>query len=354
MKRTSRLLGAASAIALVALSATPALAAGTTAGTDVTNTVSVSYQVGGVSQTAETDSDTFTVDRKVNLTVAEVGSAATIVSPGETLAVTTFQVTNLSNDTIDVALTSAQQTGGAGAFGGTDNFDVTGATIYVDTNSNGVYDDGVDQAVTYLDELAADASQTVFVVSTIPAGLATDDVATVILTGQAEAGGSTGSEGAVLTSAATNTSGVDTVLADGNGGLTGDANYDGIYKAADDYKVLTAALTVVKSSKIVSDPVNGTTNPKAIPGAVIEYCIAVSNAAGGTTASNITVTDVVPSDLTFVSGSIKLDGTLTGSVCNADGTAGGTYTAGTLTVSGTLSDITAGSSGTLVFQATID
>ena len=147
---------------------------------------------------------------------------------------------------------------------------------------------------------------------------------------------------------------MDTVLADGNGGLTGDANYDGIYKAADDYKVLTAALTVVKSSKIVSDPVNGTTNPKAIPGAVIEYCIAVSNAAGGTTASNITVTDVVPSDLTFVSGSIKLDGTLTGSVCNADGTAGGTYTAGTLTVSGTLSDITAGSSGTLVFQATID
>ncbi|MCP5396773.1 MAG: DUF11 domain-containing protein [Sphingomonadaceae bacterium] len=354
MKRTSRLLGAASAIALVALGATPALAAGTTAGTDITNTVSVSYQVGGVSQTAETDSDTFTVDRKVNLTVAEVGSAATIVSPGETLAVTTFQVTNLSNDTIDIGLAATQQTGGAAAFGGTDNFDVTSVTIYVDTNGNGTYDDGTDQAVTYLDELAADGTKTVFVVSSVPSGLATNDIATVILTGQAEAGGGAGSEGAVLTSAATNTSGVDTVLADGNGGLSGDADYDGLYSAADDYKVLTAALTVVKSSKIVSDPVNGTTNPKAIPGAVIEYCIAVSNAAGGTTATGITVTDVVPSDLTFVAGSIKLDGTLTGSVCNADGTAGGTYTAGTTTVSGTLSDIAAGSDGTLVFQATID
>ena len=129
MRNTVTLFGSAATVAVL-LAANPAYAAGTAAGLSVTNTVTVNYQVGGVSQTAQTASDTFTVDRKVNVTVAEVGTTTTTVSPGQSAAVTTFQVTNLSNATLDFALAVAQQTGGAGAHSNTDSFDATNLRIY--------------------------------------------------------------------------------------------------------------------------------------------------------------------------------------------------------------------------------
>ena len=83
MTRTVQLLASASVLAAAALAASPALAAGTAAGTTITNNVTLNYKVGGVDQTAVSASDSFTVDRKVMLTVAEAGSATTNVSPGE-------------------------------------------------------------------------------------------------------------------------------------------------------------------------------------------------------------------------------------------------------------------------------
>ncbi|MEM7688220.1 MAG: proprotein convertase P-domain-containing protein [Pseudomonadota bacterium] len=53
-----------------------------------------------------------------------------------------------------------------------------------------------------------------------------------------------------------------------------------------------ANLSVTKVSSLISDPVNGTTNPKAIPGAVVEYVISVSNSgAGATDANSVVITD---------------------------------------------------------------
>ena len=351
MTRTSKLLGAVSTAALVALSANPALAEGTDAGTAIQNTVSVTFDVGGVTQDpVASNTDEFLVDRVVNLTVEEVGDAATIVSPGSVQQVTTFTVTNLSNDTVDYALTAGQQSGGPSAFGGTDNFDVGNVTIYLD-DGDGVFDPATDQIVTYIDELAADTSATIFVVADVPLGQVTGDIATVTLTADSHEGGTVGSLGAELTTTATNTvDAVDTVLADGSG--SSDAPNDGAFSAVDDYSVLAAALSVLKTSRIVSDPVSGTSDPKAIPGAVIEYCIAVSNASGGATATNISVTDPLPANTTFEAGSILLDGTVTAGTCNADGTAGGSFD-GT-NVTGSLSDIAAGSTATLVFRAVID
>ena len=345
-----KLLCAAGSIACLAAGATPALADGTAAGSSIKNNVSVSYRVGGVPQTAETASDEFLVDRKVNVTVTELDGGATLVSPGALQQVTGFQVTNLSNDTLDLALTVDQQNGGAATFTGTDTFDTTNVTIYLD-DGDGVFDAG-DTVVTYLDELAADTSATVWVLSDIPLGQTTDEVATVVLTADAHEAGTVGSQGAELTTSATNTvNAVDTVLADGAGAT--DATNDGAFSATDDYRVLAAALSVVKTSRVVSDPVSGTTNPKAIPGATIEYCIAVSNAAGGATATNITVTDPVPANVTYVAASIFLNGTVDGGgICQADGTAGGSFD-GT-NVTGSLNDIAAGDTLTLVFQATID
>ncbi len=49
---------------------------------------------------------------------------------------------------------------------------------------------------------------------------------------------------------------------------------------------------------------------------------------------------------------IRLNGTVTGSSCNADGTSGGTYTNGI--VAGTLNDIVAGVTRTLVFRVGVN
>lgn len=354
MTRASHRLGAVSLLVLAGLAATPAYAAGTTAGSTITNTVQVNFQVGGVAQTAVSASDTFTVDRKVNVTVAEVGSTTTSVSPGQLAAVTTFTVTNLSNATLDFALTAAQQVGGAGAHSNTDNFDATNVKIYVDANANGVYDAGTDTLVTYLDELAADAAKTVFVVADIPVARVTNDVAAVTLTATGREGGTAASQGIALVQTATaNTASMDTVFADGAGAT--DASRDAAFSAKDDYTVLAAALSATKTSRVISDPLNGVTNPKMIPGAVVEYCIAVSNAAGSATATSVALTDILPAATTYqASFGILMNGTVTGPTCNADGVAGGAYNAGTTTVSGTLASVVAADTRTLVFRVTIN
>ena len=364
MLRSSKILATVSGVALCAV-ATPALAGGTQSGTSVQNNVSVSYQVGNNAQTAINATDTFTVDRKVNLTVVETGNVTTQVSPGQVNAVTAFTVTNTSNDTIDIDLSLAQQVGGAGAHNNTDTFNVNNTRIYRDVNDNGLFDEGVDTLVVgnFLDEVAQDVPIKLIVVSDIPVtkgnpatNLVTGDVAAVTLTGTALAGGSAGNKGAVLTQTnGANTAGVDTVFADAAGAT--DANRDGKSSAKDDYTVAAAALTAAKISRVISDPFNGTTNPKAIPGATVEYCISVSNAAGANgatnaTATNVVVTDPVPSDLTFTTGTIRLNGTVNGSgVCQAGTDTGGNFD-GT-TVSGQLDNIPAGQSRTLTFRAVI-
>ncbi|HEX5184060.1 MAG TPA: hypothetical protein VFW19_13045 [Allosphingosinicella sp.] len=347
-----RLLASASVLAGAALAVSPASAAGTTAGTTITNTVTVDYKVGGVSQNQVSASASFTVDRKINLTVAQIGSTTTSVSPGQTAAVTAFSVTNASNAPLDFALAVSQPSGGTAAHGGTDNFNVSNVKMYIDTNNNGVYDPGTDTQITFLDEVAADASKTVFVVADVPLGRSTGDVADVRLTATAAESGTAGSLGATVTqTAGANTAGMDTVFADTN--ANGNVAGDGAAFADDDYTVLAAALTATKTSLIISDPINGTTNPKMIPGAVVQYCIAVSNGAGSATASNVSLSDTLPAATTYLSSfGIKLNGTVTGSTCNADGTTGGAFASGV--VSGTLNDVTAGSTSTMVFRVTIN
>lgn len=73
------------------------------------------------------------------------------------------------------------------------------------------------------------------------------------------------------------------------------------------YSVEGAALTVTKTSAPISDPVSGATNPKAIPGAVVRYCILIAN-AGPATASSVTATDALPATLNYVAGSMRSGG----------------------------------------------
>lgn len=344
-------MAAASAGVFALMGAMPAFAAGTTAGSTITNSATLNYQVSGIPQTAINAGNNLIVDRKVLITVAENGTTTTSVTPGQTAAVTTFTVTNSSNAVLDLKLTAANLVGGTAPHTGTDGFDVTGTTLYVDTNANGVYNAGVDTAVTYLDEVAADATRTVFIVANIPTAALNAQIAAVSLTAQAEQGGVVAAEGAVLTqTAGADTAAMDTVFADAAG--TDDIARDGKHSARDDYTVSTAALTVAKLSRVISDPINNTTNPKMIPGATVEYCITVANGATAALASNVVITDAIPANTTYVSAfGVFEGGTVAASVCSG-GTATGTFATGTVT--GNLGTVAAAATETVYFRVTIN
>jgi uncharacterized repeat protein (TIGR01451 family) len=66
----------------------------------------------------------------------------------------------------------------------------------------------------------------------------------------------------------------------------------------------TTTLAVTKTSSVVSDPVNGTPNAKAIPGATVRYCIAVAN-SGTATATAVTIADPLPAGTSYIAGSLR-------------------------------------------------
>jgi uncharacterized repeat protein (TIGR01451 family) len=341
---------------LTVFGTTTAFAAGTTSGSVISNTATVNFSVGGVAQAPISNTpNTFTVDRRVVFRVDETAPiATTTVAPGQTAAVTTFTVSNTSNATMDFGLALTQAAGGTASHGGTDNFDVTAPVMYADTNGNGTYEPATDTTVlTFLDEVLADTSRTVFVVANIPAGRATGDVAGVTLTGQARDGGAGGTQGAVAANTAgPNTAGVDTVLADTAYDALNTAS-DGFGVARDDYTVSAAGLTITKVNRVLSDTFNTAANAKMIPGATIEYCLIIANATGSGTATGVSITDPVPSTLSIVPGSLRINGTATAGVCNANGVAGGTI-AGQNVSSGPLNNVAAGANVTIYFQAIIN
>jgi uncharacterized repeat protein (TIGR01451 family) len=159
------------------------------------------------------------------------------------------------------------------------------------------------------------------------------------------------------------TAGVDTVFADADG------VFDGIASDDDDYTVLAAALSALKGSTVTSAnyPITGATEFYNIPGATVEYCIAVTNAAGGADATSVTITDAVPTNTTFVPASIVIGGTATiddggtpgvpgddtlTSCDNSTGAPGGSFSGGNVTA--TLGTVTAGTTEIVTFRAVID
>ena len=69
------------------------------------------------------------------------------------------------------------------------------------------------------------------------------------------------------------------------------------------------SLSATKLSTVLSDPVNGGTFPKAIPGAVVEYCILITN-TGSATATSVVANDALPARFTYAPGTLR-----TGSNC---------------------------------------
>jgi len=69
-------------------------------------------------------------------------------------------------------------------------------------------------------------------------------------------------------------------------------------------RLSTAVLEIEKSSMVISDPVNGTSNPKAIPGAIVDYAITIRNVGRRSVdSSSIVIIDDMPPNMAFATGS---------------------------------------------------
>lgn len=365
------LLTGTAAAASIAGAPAEAQTAGTGAGTQITNTATASYTVNGTPRSTTSNEAKFVVDRKVNIAVASGQSGNTMVTLGQTGAVTTFVVTNKTNGTQDIVLQADQNVGVGG--GALDNFDVANAAVYADTNGNGRYDAGTDQAATYLDEVGPDQSRTVFIVADVPS----DDsqtYASVSLKATVAGGGAAGAQGSVLTPTPLNTANqqneVDIVFADDDSdGLVGaDTLRNGAARAYLEYemRVNSIAMAVAKSATVLSDGVS-VANPKALPGATVQYCITITNNSSSTAADTVTLTDVVPQNTSYIAGSIRAGGLGTNGVCllnafavNDDGSPtplspySGSYDATARKVTASVPQLNAGGSFAVSFQVTVN
>ena len=307
-----------------ALITTPAHAGGVKAGTLIENTASATYDGGAGPVTIPSNTITVKVDELLDVTVTSRDSGPVSAAPGS--AVLTFELTNTGNGPEAYTLTANPAVAG-------NDFDTTVNGIAVDTNGNGVYDPGVDEMLTgpaTTAAIAADASLTVFVLVTIPGGVADGDQSDVSLLAEAVTG--TGAPGTAFAGQG----------AGGGNAIVGSTGANAT--ATGSLSVGITDVDLIKSAT-VRDPFGGT---GIVPGATITYAIR-AEVRGSGSVSDLVVTDAAPADTTYVAGSLKLDGaTLTDA---ADADAGRSSTSG---ISVDLGTVSGGSSRTVTFQVTID
>jgi uncharacterized repeat protein (TIGR01451 family) len=264
-------------------------AVGAPAGTPISNTATATFDVGGTPLTANSLPTVVTVDEIIDVTVVEQNSPLA-VSPSDTNRVLTFLVTNTGNGTEDFALAVNSAIG-------TDDFDPAFVNVYLDANSNGSYDAGTDTLYqSGVNDPPLDANGTdsiaVFVLHNIPAspGVGDGDVGQISLTATAVT--VNGPAGTV--SGGNGDGGVDAVV----GTSTAQALDTG------DYVVASVSVALSKAWVIVNDPVFGT---QPVPGATIRYTITVSVTGAGT-ADNLLITDGIPANTSYVTGTLTLGG----------------------------------------------
>lgn len=271
------------------LMATTAHAIGTIAGTDVSNIATVTYGPAGNTTTDSSAPAVFTVDEVINMNVTALDAGANIdVIPGESSAVQAYQITNLGNGDESFNLQSSS----TGDFSPTSQIYyelVTPSTVF------GFNNDGTETLYGTLPSLDPDQEYYVYIVSNIPAGAVAGDTSTLQLD---------------VTSATADASGaaVGTVLPTGEiVAVTG-----GTTSGTTTFTVIPDPTTVVTISKTIDSvtaDVGGTTvTGQYIPGATVKYLISV--VVTGDPAEELTISDTLPSDITYVANTLvhQIDG----------------------------------------------
>ncbi len=308
----------------------PAWAAGTAAGTIIDNTAQVDFDIGGTSLTRNSNTVSITVDERIDVVVT-LQSPQVFVNAGEVDRSLLFTVSNTGNGDEVFRLAIDSNLGG-------DDFDPAPSVpaIYFDTDSSGDFSLG---DVAYVPgtndpQLAADESVNLLLVNGIPAAVVNGDVGRSELAATSVTG--SGAPGDVF--ANQGDGGVDAVI-----GTTG-----GIATDTGEYVVGDVVISIIKTV-VVADPFGGT---EAVPGATLTYTVTME-VTNSDTALNSVFTDPLPTNTSYVTSSISLNGGGLTDATDAD--------AGELDVSGVpmivvrLGDLTqADGVQTVSFQVTID
>lgn len=318
-------------------------AAGTTAGEVVSNTATISYSVNNVVQAPIASAAAlFTVDRKVDLTVTGNSNGSTVVpSSDHTVASNTLKyvLSNDGNDQQDFKVNVSHLS--------SDQFDAGEGTTTSPTTPQVCQFVIKDQAATpavigALKDIEAGAIQNSTIVT-----LAKDEKATIEVTCSMPnrpdvVDGDTSTlevlatavdgSGAIMqeTAGADQKDVIDVVLADGTGAAADGADRNAMHSAIETYEIDVPMLEVAKTSAVTWDPFNLAVNPKRIPGAKVEYTIAIKNTSD-TAAAGVVITDEL---VGVTSGFVEFSGVGT---INIDGTPAGA--AGTFGTVGTTANV---------------
>lgn len=308
-------------------------AAGTAAGTTVSNTASLSYTVGGAVQPIVNTpaAATFVVDKKIDFQVSHDDSPKHLVTtPGATDQERSFTLTNESNSVQDYTLSASNLVASEVYDTKTDDADVTNFEISIDGGTT--WSTG---PVT-VDNLAVDDNLTVLVRADVPNTNTNGQVMNIQLEATAVQDGTTTPEvvtgsGADGTLSPDRKDAVDVVLAEG-AGITdfGNTAFDGKYSAWAGYIIESPTLSLTKSSCVFEDLVSGkSANAKRIPGATITYLFDIEN-TGAIDASDINITDSLPAqlDVTTVTAVVEDDNQTS---CSCVGGVAGSGTAAAVT-----------------------
>ena len=305
------------------------------AGDIISSTSTVDYVIGGTIGSSSSTSS-FVEDRIINFFVSEAdGGLAVPVISDMTKAVMQFTVTNTSNDVHDFLLTARNTS--PNPFGlPVDSFDPipTSIQVFVESGVTPGYQPLEDTAV-YIDELAINVPQLVYVVADMPT-LVLDDVSAIALIAQIADGGAAVTEGTAInaddnghispagvfsnggTTVAAGTPNtvpdspltMETVFNDQAGLNPEDISTDGSQDVANNGQHVDAGayqasspVTIVKTLTVV-DTVGGS-DPH--PGATLRYQLVVS-VSGNTAVDNLIITDVIPANTSYTDASILLNG----------------------------------------------
>lgn len=310
------------------------MAAGTPAGTIISNIATLEYSVDGTPFTPENSNvATLRVDELIALTLTwQDGSPVTVDTPDANTPLT-FALTNTGNGSETFTLSRNLALSG-------DQYDplASSTPLYVESNGTPGLQTGVGGDTVYTGSVTLPANAGItstallYVVSDTPAGLAQGDLGDVQLTSASATPGASGAaQGTVLASAGDGGSdavvGVPLAQAAATGG----------------YRVNGLAVAVAKT---LLNP----TNPAALtPGATLTYQLTLTLTGTGT-ATNLVLSDPLPAEITYLSGSARLTGTPSCNPCtDATDADPVSFSAGTL--SATLGNIVAPATFVLTFDA---
>lgn len=279
----------------------------TASGDKIQNNANVGYWVGGVDQGFLNASSIFTVDKKVDFSVAanvaaQTVTANSVATEGGGVNTLAFTITNSGNATQGFLLEAVSDA--------TSSMVMTNVKIYIDVDGDFTWSSGDTEytAATNAGDVAGDSgagggTMDVIIVADGPASETEADFdkmwLRVTVTQEAsttvEVDDETGGDNANAEDA------VDVVLLDADSDATIDGNTrNAILAASGTYTFSGVTLTISKSSAVDSGGSGLGGTQFFLPGAIVEYTILVSHTAGSGSATSVQISDTIPLNTTGV------------------------------------------------------